>query len=1224
MALSDLALSLVAFPQNWDGSRIGLNILLLPSNDPTEKLSPSGPPFSGTSYTLQVIFIPGLGALPVDGDPTAKPFPIATPAPASAPTLFNKLRAKLAPVPNAPTPANVMAGVSIHKALPSSYTSAFAFEQPRHPELFSLGEDFGCSIRAKDPKPTQPPPPKTVSWGQIVSYILRQPRLAAAVGMVYAPINVGPLKADDVSGGGWLYVRFDPASNPYSADLVPTPDLIKLFAARIPPLSAPRTLFAPVLYPVSAAAPPRHVDEANVEVQEYDDGFAQVVHCFQPTSADAAVGDQNQLVAATDAGIQIGWDDEQVTIWHNRQLEGSASTTTDNLLLGVLGYRVDVRRKITDPFTPLCSVNATIDFDPSIDGTVSMQAPLEPAPARALGGDPEAWLPRYFAQWRGTSLIAPDPIPFQLTAGNTPLPASIYTSLVPADLLRYGNTYQFRTRLVDLTQDGPAVDKMSLHPGPASVGTCKFQRYIHPRKPRIETVPAPVPGGPVQTITKISVWRPLLGYPELLFAGVKSSVLPTLISRVAAAKAGNQVLGANDPDVDTLRIIVEAKAPGHDTSDPDQLDGPFRLVYQLDTPFPPPPSDPLVRYPPDSAQAIALNPVYQDVADIANLKAPAASNPQHLPIPRARDVRIRLMAVAHNANPDYFGDASIQVGLTSNIDTRSDTGQEVNLLDPNKQAVDELRAMLFQPGADIAQRLATELGLEVNGLQFSGPPGERVVCGASKALKHDLSGDHSAITFATQSELLSQWIAAIILDLDRDWTWDGLQDPSFTVLRDGDPNPVGYLNVRQTVSASAVTGPVQRKLTRLVFFDAVDPNPPAPSPPHFPAAPTVTWSIAPNLVTGLTSPDAPKTLSIALPKAVRPTQTPTIASAGIALSPYQPAADYSSTAARTRSLWIEFGEGVVDPSDAYFARVLAYGPDPLLAFGPSESPDAIATAVTEPPLSIDPEPVRLITPGQSADTSGLDAMVQLVPARVAPGEKPRHFLLPLPPGVADDDPRLFGFWTYEIRVGHAGDGLTNWSTAQARYGRALRVTGVQHPAPSLTCTISRTPTGIQAIAPFATPVLNGRKIFSLLQPYTKLWALLYAQVTQADGQSRRNVLLLTERLDALVDQRVDPNGRTGPSVTRDTYGVALFSQKDDGKLGKTGIETVLTSLQLPLNSPLSVLAVELLPTNGAFDRPVSQPGAPPQDPQGIGPLDNALGDQRIVRTSPLVAVPAIC
>ena len=91
-----------------------------------------------------------------------------------------------------------MAGVSIRKALPPSYTSSFAFEQPRNPAFFSLGEDFGCSVRAKDPKPLQPPPPKTVSWGQIISYALRQPQLATALGLVYTPLQITPVAADVV------------------------------------------------------------------------------------------------------------------------------------------------------------------------------------------------------------------------------------------------------------------------------------------------------------------------------------------------------------------------------------------------------------------------------------------------------------------------------------------------------------------------------------------------------------------------------------------------------------------------------------------------------------------------------------------------------------------------------------------------------------------------------------------------------------------------------------------------------------------------------------------------------------------------------------------------------------------------------------------------------------------------------------------------------------------
>jgi hypothetical protein len=457
--------------------------------------------------------------------------------------------------------------------------------------------------------------------------------------------------------------------------------------------------------------------------------------------------------------------------------------------------------------------------------------------------------------------------------------------------------------------------------------------------------------------------------------------------------------------------------------------------------------------------------------------------------------------------------------------------------------------------------------------------------------------------------------------VNRDWTWDGFQDPALTFLRNVDPNPVGYLNVRQTVAESAVAQPPQRGSMRLIFFDAVDGNPP---PGQFPVAPTVTWTVKPNFQPGLTTTDPPKTLTVDLPKTVRPTQTPVIASAGIALSPYQPSSDYSSTAPRQRALWIEFADPLADSADAYFGRVLGYGPDPLLAFGPFLMPDALTADVTEPPISLDPEPVRLITPGQTADTAGLDAMTELVPA-TAPVGPIGHFLLPIPPGMTPDSPELFGFWTYELRVGHAGTGLANWSTAQARFGRPLRVTGVQHPAPVLKCLVSRGVDGIRASAPFATPVLNGQKQFSFGQPWTKMWVLLYAQVTQADGASQRNVLLLTERADPPPQQTFQPfaPNQPGPGVPRDVYGVAIFSQKDDSKTGKTGIETILNDLLLPLNSPLSVLAVELLPTNGSFDRPVVGPAAA-QDPQGIGPLDDNLGKQRILRTSPLTPVPPIC
>ena len=53
----------------------------------------------------------------------------------------------------------------------------------------------------------------------------------------------------------------------------------------------------------------------------------------------------------------------------------------------------------------------------------------------------------------------------------------------------------------------------------------------------------------------------------------------------------------------------------------------------------------------------------------------------------------------------------------------------------------------------------------------------------------------------------------------------------------------------------------------------------------------------------------------------------------------------------------------------------------------------------------------------------------------------------------------------------------------------------------------------------------------------------------------------------------------------------------------------LRMLGLPLDAKLSVIVVELLP----------EPGSPFQDP-----LERDLGQVRILRTSPLTAVPEIC
>ena len=138
------------------------------------------------------------------------------------------------------------------------------------------------------------------------------------------------------------------------------------------------------------------------------------------------------------------------------------------------------------------------------------------------------------------------------------------------------------------------------------------------------------------------------------------------------------------------------------------------------------------------------------------------------------------------------------------------------------------------------QRLADQLDVAASGLTLTARPGERVVFGASGALRHTLTGDRGAITFASSSELIGRWLAVDQLRLNRDWSWDGLDDEGFVVGRRDEAGcrrrscaVVGQLQVPFAVSAQAVAH--RARLPRsinvrrrdLIFLDAVDPNPPA-------------------------------------------------------------------------------------------------------------------------------------------------------------------------------------------------------------------------------------------------------------------------------------------------------------------------------------------------------------------------------------------------------------
>jgi hypothetical protein len=468
--LDDLELSLMAFPQSWTAAThtLAVNLLVLPIGNP---LGPVGsvPKFAGTTLKLDLRLIPG-EALPTSGTAPVLTVPFVAVPPSSMIPLLTGLQGRLrtgatittGKVTAAQAPP---AGLRIKKALPPSYTQAIPFSRPSNPDLFVVGDGYGCAVRAQDPGKTLPPPAPTIAWGQLISYILHQPALAQACGFVYrTSVVIPPALLTDTS---WISFAIDTSNpaNPFVSDLA-NPDAIRSYAARLPALTTDRKLFAATLFPV-VAAPGANLAVADFEAQLYDDGFAQVIHCHQPPTIDTATGSTTGLAPGAEAGMQIGWDDEQVTIWLDRSvglLRDRASHTAVNpeSPLGVLGYRVDVRDSTATVWNSLCAVTGTLPFSATGGAsTPSGELFINPAPTRSnvasAASDP-AWMPLYFAAWRGASLVVADPTVAQLNPppppppAGTPPPSPVSTlAAVPVPPPRYGHDYQFRVRLTDLT-----------------------------------------------------------------------------------------------------------------------------------------------------------------------------------------------------------------------------------------------------------------------------------------------------------------------------------------------------------------------------------------------------------------------------------------------------------------------------------------------------------------------------------------------------------------------------------------------------------------------------------------------------------------------------------------------------------------------------------------------------------------------------------------------------
>jgi hypothetical protein len=273
----------------------------------------------------------------------------------------------------------------------------------------------------------------------VLSHALRQPALARALGLVI-DIDTGFTGWDVASGlsqGGWLQVTL----------AAPQRHLTQGLAVRIPPLgAAPRPLFAAMLFSEDAAGTAPRAQTWRAEAEAYSDGFARVVHSseYRPLGASLPLAP----APGVHPGLAIGWDDEQVLAWVQRQIDALCSPAEARGLPGVAGYRVDVRERgvANTAWRSLCGLRGPLSVGAWHSDFIG-ESRIDVAPLLAGQGDEAfVYLPRHFAVWRGGSLVADS---------GSAWTAQPWPPDQPLPELHPGSDCEFRVRLVDLSGGGP-------------------------------------------------------------------------------------------------------------------------------------------------------------------------------------------------------------------------------------------------------------------------------------------------------------------------------------------------------------------------------------------------------------------------------------------------------------------------------------------------------------------------------------------------------------------------------------------------------------------------------------------------------------------------------------------------------------------------------------------------------------------------------------------------
>ncbi|WP_316829605.1 hypothetical protein [Pedobacter aquatilis] len=1324
-------LCILTFPQYYKNGRITFNIVIIPRNlNPLLPLQTGLPAFADAKILFKAMIINSLDGLPLSGSAIQSTSLIIENQITSSREVWEALKVQMEASDGmkindaesakaeqrAAHAIDKYKNVSIRKYLPESYRTSFNYVRSRSRYAIT-GDDYSCAIKNKNPESTDRNTQRDVlSWGKVIALCLRNPTLAQKAGLIYK----ASIAVNDPAGlfekGGWIYCGFSAGSAFAGLDTMQ-------YAARIPALKGltERVLFSAVQFPVSSVANNNiGYDEVLRDAIVYDDGFAKIVHANQPVNQDLLQEKDKSNPPLKDIGIRLGWDDEQIAIWYNRQMlkkEEQTDTAVDTPL-GVFGYKVDVRKKgeerwlsqnslVLQQNTALKNGQLLISRAGEI---VEPGIEIHPAAHGDSQGD-GFWLPMYFSSWMGKpvsiadkdaediNMLRPDkmikPRPdIENSINNIPKRTFHPYSADPANVLPlvYGNDYQFRVRLMDISGGGPTVNDKALNGGEKPIADLHFKRHVAAGALRIVNVTNVFDKLPKKEVADIidtsklqnlitadrpilKIQRPLLGYPAVVFTGKYSDAigrLKSILNNLTNSGRKAVDIGLSDPNVDFFKVKVEIKSLEMDNGRSENGKESFIILYEKEYTFEAAEND--------YDQEFPLKIVYSDVNQLDFINGfDDTGNDDELVLPTSRHIRLTFIPIIKAADNDY-ADLSILEGKKLTLTAYEPSTNESNLLSPidggfkavylqPEYASDQNQVKVYKTTVTLnlvksstpveLNRLAEAFSLSAHNLTLEGEKGKRLQFGCSKMMRHSLAPDSSSVSFSSLGELFNHWVIGVNFTMARDWAWDGLEKESFSVYRkwkrEGETGfssevLAGTINVSDTAAMNALSEP-ERSYSRLLFLDAFDPKEAARP---YPSEIILSYRIVTNFKKDGVPEIADAEIAdqeIHLPVTIIPAQVPKLVSAGIALSPY--VADdekYASTDLRQRFLWLEMDSSPNDPNDTYFARVLSNAPDPLLSLVTRKlkTYDPV-----DPPLSINDEKIRSIIPGMDNDFAGMGAMQEMLRGDDASG-KSNFYMLPLPPGLHADSDELFGFFSYEIRVGHKKE---IWSTAQARYGRPLKVNGVQHPAPNLTCNVFRrkiplisrvskaevlasraeklvkrtsrlikaSPVKITFLneivitAPFATALLNGENI-TANPPQTSLWYMLYTQVRQADGLSYRN-LLLNSGYMAYVPPK------------RKVLGKNELALKDEGtKLGMAilkveDIQQKLAELGLSSESSLSVLCVEMFPmgntwrTDDEKNRSLAERAAT-QEP--LNPLTTGLGSYRIYRTSALIPVAEVC